>query len=415
MPENKRIDDALYNQFKYWMKKRYPNVWQRIPSNDTKLINDVYFRSWVGETGIPLTAFGIEQTTPSPFAAEESWTASGQTPYSGITPTKTQAELDAERFANLDLEKFDWEKEQAKKREWSDLQNLTRQGTQDLWARDAAQRQGQDANVLREYLRMMSLSNDTQGQGADRAKLATEWDRMQQQYEMDRKDLVASLNQPSDWIKQWTVQNKESPYAGSNPYRKDESTIDSDIDNLQITVDRYKDSATGIAGKYGTKPEELVELLDAKVGAPTYKQPDNSEETVVRAYVNAKESLQGKETERLAIRTNLQAKYPGQPYEEHLSEEQIRPTVEKPTTAPTPSWLPKFVPTLAGKSNISKQAIETPSGQSWAATPWSQQQGLGGYAEWTGKSMNDIIGQMNVMLPQNPTLGSRWRPARQMA
>ncbi len=56
--------------------------------------------------------------------------------------------------------------------------------------------------------------------------------------------------------------------------------------------------------------------------------------------------------------------------------------------------------------------IETPSGQSWMASPWSTQQKLIGYGEAMGTPESDLLGNIKSMLPNNPSRGTAWTSAR---
>ena len=61
---------------------------------------------------------------------------------------------------------------------------------------------------------------------------------------------------------------------------------------------------------------------------------------------------------------------------------------------------------------LTKVPVTTPSPTQWAKTPWSQQEGLRGYMDWTGQSYEDMLQNMYSMIPQ-PTPRKTWAPARQ--
>jgi len=85
---------------------------------------------------------------------------------------------------------------------------------------------------------------------------------------------------------------------------------------------------------------------------------------------------------------------------------------------PAPEWLAKFVPSQTAGQPITKQATQTPSGQQWISTPWSQREGLRGYTEWSGgKGYQDILNEMAMMAPSTPSGAGRtqWSPAKQRA
>ncbi len=99
-----------------------------------------------------------------------------------------------------------------------------------------------------------------------------------------------------------------------------------------------------------------------------------------------------------------------------------------------PSWLPQFVPGLAGKQFISGPAevkqtnrgipygvgwdtgqypITRPSGQSWLGMTPTQTSMLKGYADWTGQSWADILDQMAKERPSAAPVPSRTTARRQ--
>lgn len=97
---------------------------------------------------------------------------------------------------------------------------------------------------------------------------------------------------------------------------------------------------------------------------------------------------------------------------------------KRPTTPPTPEWLPEFVPGLVAGQPLGgrplwegggggRPQVKTPSGQLWGRTPWSQREGLAGYADWAGgRPLRDIMDEMAMMQSIRPEQRARWRPAR---
>jgi len=84
-----------------------------------------------------------------------------------------------------------------------------------------------------------------------------------------------------------------------------------------------------------------------------------------------------------------------------------------PKTPEIPDWLAQMTG-MYGRVPEERGDILTPSPQGWAATPWSQREMWGGLVGAAGKRPEmDILEQMQIMLPQNPTLGSRNAPFRQ--
>lgn len=100
----------------------------------------------------------------------------------------------------------------------------------------------------------------------------------------------------------------------------------------------------------------------------------------------------------------------------------------RPSLPYVPEWLMKYVPSLRNVPisgaeaspwgfgrQLRKGEVVTPSPQQWAQTPVSEQAGLAGYMDWAGSSYEDMMKRMGQMIPQRPSLGSRWAAARQYA
>ncbi len=101
---------------------------------------------------------------------------------------------------------------------------------------------------------------------------------------------------------------------------------------------------------------------------------------------------------------------------------------KRPTAPNAPEWLLEFAPWLVagqpitrgtqrwrgGKRGGAKQpSVKTPSGQLWGRTPWSQREGLAGFADWMGgRPIRDIMDEMAMMQPVRPEQRVRWKPAR---
>lgn len=88
--------------------------------------------------------------------------------------------------------------------------------------------------------------------------------------------------------------------------------------------------------------------------------------------------------------------------------------VEEPGP-PTPEWLPQFAPeTRAGKPLSKLGTVPTPSGQQLNRMLSSQAAWLSGTLNYFGgRPWGDILSEAEVMQPQNPGGGARWRPVSQ--
>lgn len=85
------------------------------------------------------------------------------------------------------------------------------------------------------------------------------------------------------------------------------------------------------------------------------------------------------------------------------------------TTPEIPTWL-QNVSGLMGRVPTNRVPIQRPSGQMWQSLLPNQQQMYAGLTDWAGKdTFEDTLAQMQKELPQNPSLGSRWKPSFQRA
>jgi len=75
----------------------------------------------------------------------------------------------------------------------------------------------------------------------------------------------------------------------------------------------------------------------------------------------------------------------------------------KPTTPPTPEWLPRFAPWLTAGKPITRGKMEVPSPQTFATLTPSQTAKLSGYANWAGgASLEDLYSEMQKRIPGQP-------------
>lgn len=95
-------------------------------------------------------------------------------------------------------------------------------------------------------------------------------------------------------------------------------------------------------------------------------------------------------------------------------QQELQMLKSQPATPLATMSLAGLVPGLTAGQPITKQAIETPSQQTWAKTPLSEREKWAGYSDWAGGTpYRDVLQQMGTMSSQAPSLGRRWQPARQ--
>ncbi len=80
---------------------------------------------------------------------------------------------------------------------------------------------------------------------------------------------------------------------------------------------------------------------------------------------------------------------------------------------PTPAFLANMFPELKVGQPLQKVNVPPPSGQQWTGLSPREQQMWAGFADWSGGSYEDLLGQMEIRQPVTPPAGRGWRPAQQ--
>lgn len=188
-------------------------------------------------------------------------------------------------------------------------------------------------------------------------------------YESARQEILNMLTDPADWIKRWQVEHTPNPY--------------------------YQPPGVGVGGGFagfGIDPE-LIGTQDPE-GLYKYEAKSRGGVTWMEKVPTSPEA-QAYGAEYAGWRSTQPGPWAG------------------PKTPPTPRWLAPLTGQAVGtpiKKNI-KPA--TPSPQLWQTMKASEKAGLAGYAGWTGGDIEDIVNQMQMMKPRQPSLRTRWRPPEQ--
>ncbi len=207
------------------------------------------------------------------------------------------------------------------------------------------------------------------------------------QWELDRVNALNQLTQPSDWITRWRVQNAPNPHKQT----RERTGTAGDYEYQQLTPEQSREMGVSQMGTFVEAPRGA--------GAPIYENQFSAPNAGIgRAGLGEpalrKEAIVG-----------------WTPYVPRESKQKSR---QKAPSAP--QWLPQFVPSQFAGRPITPSAVRTPSAQQLSATPWSVREGLRGYTEYAGgRSYQDILDEISMMLPEQPSgvSGKSWRPSRQ--
>jgi len=253
----------------------------------------------------------------------------------------------------------------------------------------------------------MQLGQNTIGQiNAGRGDQGASQDaiRKQNEFETMREQLLGEFTAPRDWIQRWIVQNRDNPYTVRPDIRtytaQGTAAMESDSARQESQywrgiLDRYDENPQGIGNALGLTNEGILANIadaDARASSLTTQSqtyPASGSPGSAMSYYN--------------------------PTGEDMERWQAEATpVRKPATPPTPDWLHAFVPGLG--ANISRQTVPTPSGQQLTGLPWSQAEGLAGYADWAGgRPWRDILDEAAMMQTRTPrgAGGTKWKPQTQ--
>jgi hypothetical protein len=246
------------------------------------------------------------------------------------------------------------------------------------------------------------------------------------QYEQARNELMGKFTgSPRDWIKMWEVQNNPNPFAS----QRSQGQVEMDAwaeskkraDFLEPLAKAYqKVMKSGLGFEDETVPQFDAETAGrAQDIINSYKTAKDRQTALEELFVAQKQMQSG------LTPSNFTPVGAGGGGTVSIGGQQVgvadpslneggdvapaRPTLK------TPDYLSRFVPQLQAGAELKKFSVAPPSGQQWAATPWSQRQGLAGYMDWSGQSYEDTLDQMSMRQTNTPRIAYSWKPARQMA
>ena len=203
-------------------------------------------------------------------------------------------------------------------------------------------------------------------------------------YARGRSEALSRLTEPKDWIKRWEAENAPNPYV-REPLSEGEQ-FQADYESLVAQHQHWLGVAKAL--------EENPSLLSNVVGM----SPEIARENAARAGI-AVARIKGEMTDWRA----------GGGIEREAESEKLRKP--RATAPPAPAWLQEFAPGQRTGQPITKERIAPPSLQQISRTPESVLAGLGGFAEYSGQSWQDILSKVAMMAPSQPRLGrTRWTP-----
>ena len=215
------------------------------------------------------------------------------------------------------------------------------------------------------------FGEDQQGQSpADKATILRLQQQLAQQqpsvdrgqiWEDIRRDILASLTTPADWIKRWQLMNAPNPWAPSeqDALVRELEGLEAQREQEKLKNIEHKETFGGHPGPSSELPQEIRQIEG--------------------------------EIEALDIANQ-----------------------QRQLTPPAPAWLPEFVLGQIAGEPIQRARVQTPSGQQWAGADWSVREGLRGFTEFAGfRPYRDILEQMARTQPRTARVASRWGPVRQ--
>ncbi len=228
-------------------------------------------------------------------------------------------------------------------------------------------------------------------------------------WEANRNEIIAGLDKDFDWIKIAELGGQKNPYVDDEKemrpaqrerkWAAERETLKDDMKLAKELEDRAKDPNISLT----FQDKQFID-------------------TVRDEYANANERL-------------IEAKYAARPEwaarrgDENLGYEQGRPAGRGyaaqerarvkalPDTPGTPDWLGNLYPELGERlpKRGGLSQLAPIGGQAWGGLSPSEQQGLLGYAKYTGADPQDWLWQSQQILPKQPQIASRWSAARQRA
>lgn len=193
-------------------------------------------------------------------------------------------------------------------------------------------------------------------------------------WEAARQSILSELTGPRDWITRWQAQQARNPWIPPTKEETEEQELRREARRVGESVARLERLAESYPEQKWIRPAAEAERK-AK-----YALEDELKEV---------------------------SRPPGIKRGE-------KPRVAEPTGPPAPAWLGQFSPEAQAGQPISPlMRVETPSGQTFSRTPYSQREGLAGFTEYTGGSYPDLLSQMAMMQTETPRIPYQWSPTRQ--
>ena len=223
-------------------------------------------------------------------------------------------------------------------------------------------------------------------------------------YEEWRRRLLSELTGPRDWITRWQVANKPNPYA---------SALASDVKEAQRQVIEAKGEVDATAaGGIPAAPGQVTDrTITRGAGMPGLAKwmPDlaqRGEGAVGAGMPDLAQRGEEGDSEAVAAKARLEQAFARL---EQAQNELLKASSHfSPALPPAPEYLPEFAPGQVTGKTITKERIPNPSLQQLARLPYSEREGLAGFAEFSGQSFSDILDQMAMMAPKTPAGAGRF-------
>lgn len=286
-----------------------------------------------------------------------------------------------------------------------DRWRMQTQAQQQLWQNERARQGALGEQYGMQAQRWGAL---TQGIGSEQAAIRNS--EKQRIWESARQEMLSAIgDEPQDWIKRWQIENKPNPYSAKPNIEQ----AWEDVEAQRAQVKRWESMEKDVQKQFKDTKSPLWDDPDAPTSPEQWRS-----HMILRGAKAARDQLLEME-ETLAEEQISAGK--GGPLSKYFPESGGTPYettyVPTDTTAPTPDWLKKLYPTMGArlpeKGEIGTEFAPMPLSAQWMqrALP-SELAGYGGYVEYAGGDIEDILWQSQQMFPRQKA-GPRWGAARQ--
>ena len=352
-------------------------------------------QGWAGKPTTELPLFGTLMNQ----AMSPSWMAG------------RRGEIATEQTEGASKDALDWRKQAMAEQKWATDQQWKqaewawRAGTtQRDWATQqnklAMEQAGYEEAIQQrdQYIRGMGALSRVQSRLGDQGQPSVDKARI---WENARREILAGLDEPIDWIQKWQVQKKKNPYIEED---KDMTPAERRLkwEEKFESAKNMKKIAKEMEDEAKSDPDRSLSFGEKQYIDLAKFTLDNARSNLMDAEY---ESVTGKSRWAEPRGNKFHGYEVGKPSKD-------RPPV--PTTPETPDWLSNLYPSMGERipesdkigSQFAPMAL---SGQWMDKMKPSELQGYMGYTKYAGESPEDLMWQTQSMLP-SPKRGTSYAP-----